>query len=91
MEHVAFGENGPEAADNVAHEVNADQVIQAKNAGLWNAHRPTENGVSLLRLEAQPEGGMQGGLNGEYTHAIAEKPGRVIADDNALAHARFIE
>ena len=91
MEHVAFRENGHQAFGDITHEVDADQVIQAEHARFRDAHWPAENRICFLRFQAHSEGSMQGRLNGEYANPVAEKSGRVVADNDALTHARFIE
>ncbi len=91
MKHIGLGENRYQAFRDVAHQVDADEIIESENAGLRDAKWTAKYGVGLLRLQPHFEGGMQCRLDREHTNAVAKKSGCVIAKNNALAHARLIE
>ncbi len=80
-----------EALRDVAHQVDADQVVEPEHAGLRDAHRPAEHGIRLLGPEPHAERNVQRGLYREYADAVAEEAGRVIANDVAFAHALVVE
>ncbi len=91
MECIALGQYRVKTFCHVAHQVDADQVVEAEYAGLGNSHRSTEYGVGILGSEPQAECSMQCCLYGKYADPVAEKTRRVLTQDDAFAHTRFIE
>ena len=91
MKRVALGQNVNQTLHHVRHQVDADQVVKAENAGLGYAHRAAEDCVGFERRQPEVEGGMQRALDREDPDAVAEKARGIEAGYDALAELLFAE
>ena len=67
------------------HQVYADEVNEAENAGLGHAHRFADDGIGFLDRQAEVEGGVEAGLDPEGADAVGDEARRVLAGDDAFA------
>ncbi len=91
MEFVLGRQDRDEAFCDIAHQVDADEVVKSKHARLRDTERPAENGIRFLDAQAQAKCLVQRRLDGEDANPVTEEPGRVVAHDDSLAHARVVE
>ena len=73
-----------QAFGDIAHQVDADQVIQTEDTRFRYAQGPAEDCVRFFWCELHAKCRVQRHLNGIDTHSIAKKSGRVVADDNSF-------
>ena len=70
---------------NVSHQVNPDQIVEAKHASLGNTHRPPHQSVGSLYRHASATRLIDTHLQRKYTHSVTEESWRVSTSHYALA------
>ena len=82
---------GDHAGGDLRHEIDADQVHQAEDAGPGHAHRPAADGVGLLDRQPQIHRAVDRGLDPVAADPVGDEARRVVARDHGFAEPDIAE
>ena len=86
MEPVSLRQQAAEALVDVRHQVEADEVDEAENAGLRDAERPAHHGIRLFDRQLGIHRVQHRHLQPVDAEPVGDEAGAVVAGDDALAH-----
>jgi hypothetical protein len=90
-EIIACRQRRRQALGGIEHEIEPDQVIEPEDAGLGNAHGPSDDGVGLLDRQAVVQRLDHRDLQRIATDAVGQKTRCIAAGYDALAEAQVAE
>ena len=91
MKPILRWQDGGQALHYIQHQVETDQVVEAKHAGLGDPHWPTHQAVCLLHGEAEFCGRGDSDLQRIHTDPVAKESRRVIARHHTFAQIDVAE
>ena len=89
MKCIVVGQDVNQALYHVGHQVDTNQIVQAKNTSFRDTHRTTKQRIRFQWLEPKVESRMQGALNRKNSNPIAQKPRGIEAGDDTLTQLLF--
>ena len=91
MEGVTLGKDAAKRGDDIDHQVDPDQVIEAEHARLRNAHGAAHQRIGLFDCQLVAHGLVDPGLQREHADPVAEEARRIGAAHHALAEDTVVE
>ena len=91
VEGVTFGKDAAKRGDDIDHQVDPDQVIEAEHARLRNAHGAAHQRIGLLDCQLVAHGLVDPGLQREHADPVAEEARRIGTAHHAFAKDPVVE
>ncbi len=88
---VRLGQQRKHGLGQMRHQVDANEILKAEDAGFGNSERARSDGVGFVTGKAKVERFDHGVLHPIDADAIADEARRIFRDHNALAEAHVTE